>query len=84
MAFESNWDILIQAADSAGQPQVVAGGSVVQVEPSWSHDGRTLIFKLFAPATQADLWFQILGDGSAPHKLLATTFNEATPRPSPD
>jgi Tol biopolymer transport system component len=83
LAFESNWDILVQAADSAGQPQVLEGGSVVQILPSWSRDGSTLFFSQYGPA-QNDILFQVLGDGSAPQVFLATPFNECCALSSPD
>jgi Tol biopolymer transport system component/tRNA A-37 threonylcarbamoyl transferase component Bud32 len=83
LAFESNWDVFVQAADSAGQPQLVAGGSETQWSPTWSHDGRTLFFTQSGP-TQNDIMFQTLGDGSAARVFLATPFNEYDARPSPD
>jgi len=83
LAFESNWDVFVQAADSAGQPQVVAGGSVTQWSPAWSPDGRTLFFTQSGPA-QNDIMFQSLGDRSAAQVFLATPFNEYDARPSPD
>jgi eukaryotic-like serine/threonine-protein kinase len=84
LAFESNWDVFVQAAaDSAGQPQLVAGGSVTQWSPTWSHDGRTLFFTQSGPA-QNDIMFQTLGDGSAAQVFLATPYNEYDARPSPD
>jgi eukaryotic-like serine/threonine-protein kinase len=83
LAFESNWDVLVQAADSAGQPQVVAGGGVSQWSPTWSPDGRTLFFSQSGP-TQNDIMVQALGDGSAARAFLATPYNEYDARPSPD
>ena len=83
LAFESNWDVFVQAADSAGQPQLVAGGSVTQWSPTWSHDGRTLFFTQSGP-TQNDIMFQTLGDGSAAQVFLATPYNEYDARLSPD
>ena len=83
LAFESNFDIFIQAADSAGQPQLVAGGGVSQWSPSWSHDGRTLFFTQSGPA-QNDIWFQTLGNGSAAQVFLATPFDECCAMSSPD
>jgi eukaryotic-like serine/threonine-protein kinase len=83
LVFESNWDVLIQAADSASQPQVVAGGTVTQWSPTWSHDGRTLFFTQSGPA-QNDIMLQTLGDGSAAQAFLATPYNEVDARPSPD
>ena len=83
LAFESNWDVLVQAADSAGQPQVVAGGGVSQWSPTWSHDGRTLFFSQSGP-TQNDIMFQAIGDRSAARAFLATPYNEYDARPSPD
>jgi len=82
LAYESNWDVFVQAADSAGQPQVVASGNVTQWSPTWSHDGRTLFFTQSGPA-QNDIMFQTLG-GSAAQVFLATPYNECCARPSPD
>ena len=83
LAFESNWDVHIQLADSAAQPQVVAGGSVTQWSAAWSRDGRTLFFTQAGPA-QNDIMFQTLGDRSAAQLFLATPYNECCARPSPD
>ena len=83
LAFESNWDVLVQAPDSASQPQVVAGGGVSQWSPTWSPDGRTLFFAQSGP-TQNDIMFQVVGDGSAAQVFLATPYNEYDARPSPD
>jgi Tol biopolymer transport system component len=83
LAFESNWDILVQAADSAGQPQVIAGGAVAQTLPTWSPDGRALFFSQYGPA-QSDILFQIPGDGSAAQTFLATPFNECCALLSPN
>jgi eukaryotic-like serine/threonine-protein kinase len=83
LAFESNWDVHVQAADSAAKPQVVAGGSVTQWSPTWSHDGRTLFFTQAGPG-QNDIMFQTLGNGSAAQVFLATPWNEFDARPSPD
>ncbi len=83
LVFESNWDILIQTPDSAGQPQVIEGGSEAQVSPSWSPDGRTVFFTRYGSA-QSDILFQVLGDGSAAQVFLATPFNECCALPSPD
>jgi serine/threonine-protein kinase len=83
LAFESNWDVFVQAADSAGQPQLVAGGSETQWSPTWSHDGRTLFFTQSGPA-QNDIMLQTLGDRSTAQVFLATPFNEYDARPSPD
>ena len=83
LAFESNWDVLAQAPDSASQPQVIAGGGVSQWSPTWSPDGRTLFFAQSGP-TQNDIMFQVVGDGSAARAFLATPYNEYDARPSPD
>ena len=83
LVFESNWDVEVQAADSAAKPQTVAGGSVSQWSPTWSRDGRTVFFTQSGP-NQNDIMLQKLGDGSAPQVFLATPFNEYDARASPD
>jgi serine/threonine protein kinase len=83
LAFGSNWDIVVQAADSASQPQVIEGGKASEQQPAWSHDGRTLFFNQDGP-TRGDIWFHTLGEGSAPQVFLATPFNEFRARPAPD
>src|SRR5262249_50370998 len=83
LVFESNWDVHVQAADSAGQPQVVAGGSGTQWSPTLSRDGATLFFTQAGP-NQNDILFQTLGDGAAARVFLATPYNEFDARPSPD
>jgi hypothetical protein len=39
---------------------MVAGGSMTQWSPTWSHDGRTLFFTQAGPG-QNDIMFQTLG-----------------------
>jgi serine/threonine protein kinase len=82
LAASANWDILIQGLDATGPAQVVAGGGVVQMEPSWSRDGRYVLFTVYEG--KSDIWFAALGDGSAPQKFLATAANESQARLSPD
>ena len=83
LAFESDFDVFVQAADSAGQPQLVAGGGASQWSPRWSHDGRTLFFTQSGPA-QNDIWYQTVGEVANAQVFLATPFNECCAVPSPD
>jgi Tol biopolymer transport system component len=81
LAFESRWDILVQAPDSARPPQVIEGTSRAETMPSWSPDGRGLFF---TSGPGSDLKFRGLGEGSEARVFLATPFSECCARPSPD
>ncbi|MBI1876399.1 MAG: PD40 domain-containing protein [Acidobacteria bacterium] len=84
LAIESNYDVLIQHTDATGQPETMAGGSVVQMSPAWSRDRRSIVFVVFAAATQFDVWVQPIGDKSPARAFLATSFNEKSANLSPD
>jgi Tol biopolymer transport system component len=89
IAFDSNqsgtWDIYTRASDGSGTDTLVLkpGADDVIVE-DWSRDGRFLVYGVaFAGTTGWDVWALPL-DGGKPFPFLASRFNEAQARLSPD
>jgi serine/threonine-protein kinase len=82
LAANVNWDIAVLDVEATRPPQTVAGGAVVQMEPSWSRDGRYIFFSVYDG--KSDIWFREANGGSAAQKFLATPANERLARLAPD
>ncbi len=75
------------AADGTGEPTVLVESPNVLSNPSWSRDGRYLVYEEVNPETGPDIrYVQIETDGSAsePVTFLATSAGEYAPKLSPD
>ena len=69
----------------AAEPVFPAGqvpGQIVQ--PSWTPDGRTVVFDVLSAQTGWDLWVARLDGDRTPRSLMQTSFSERAPRLSPD
>ena len=75
------------AADGTGEPAVLVESPTSLRSPSWSRDGRYLVYEEVNPETGPDIhYIQIETDGSAsePVTFLASPTAERAPKLSPD
>ncbi len=75
------------AADGTGEPAVLVESPTLLRNPSWSRDGRYLVYEEVNPETGRDIrYLQIETDGSAsePVTFLASPTAERAPKLSPD
>ena len=82
IAFQHAGNIFTVAADGrGGAPEQLVPGT----NPSWSHDGRYLVYHSRTEGPEGDLWYLPLGeDSSAPVPLLQSAYNDGAPQFSPD
>jgi eukaryotic-like serine/threonine-protein kinase len=76
-----------KASNLAGQEELLYQSPELKDRPSWTHDGRFVIYTALAPDTKADLWILPTAGSAADRKplpFLRTEFDEATGRFSPD
>jgi len=81
------WSLRSTAADGTGEPAVLVEASKLLLNPSWSRDGRYLVYEESNPETGPDIrYLQIETDGSAsePVIFLASPTAERSPKLSPD
>ena len=82
------WGIYDKASNGAGQERLLFQSQDPKASPSWSHDGRFLLFDALNSTgnTLGDLWVLPAAQGSdaKPVPFLHTEFSEVTPRFSPD
>ena len=82
IAFSQARNIHAVAADGRGvAPEQLVRGT----HPSWSNDGRYLVYHSRAERPERDLWYVPLGEDSPePVRLLQSAYNDASPQFSPD
>jgi Tol biopolymer transport system component len=81
LVVSARWDIVTQRVESSEKHTLIAGGPVVQMEPTWSRDGF-IMYSVWGG--NSDLWVAA-GDPSIPPKaFLATKANEGDPQFAPD
>jgi len=72
--------IYVRAADGTGAARAVVKG----VFPDVSDDGRYLVYHMFTPGSESDIWYLELEDGAQPQQLVATPAREGAAVLSPD
>ena len=71
-----------QPADGSGEGELLRDSKVGGLPSAWSPDGEILAYSELTPAGHYDIWMWPRGVEPAP--FLASTFNEAWPKFSPD
>ena len=74
----------MQAANGSGEATPIVATALGEYAPSWSHDGKSLIYHTLDPNSQRDLWYLSLTEEIKPTIYLKTEFNELLPVSSPD
>jgi serine/threonine protein kinase len=77
-------NILWKAADGSGQPELLLSGDTQLSLGSVSPDGRVLAFCQINPGSRSDICFLSLKEKRKPAMFLATSFNETSPKFSPN
>jgi Tol biopolymer transport system component len=72
------------AVDGSGEPERLLPGENPQYPGSISPDGGVLAFWEVNPLTRGDIWLLPLDGEHQPRRFLATSFNETSPKFSPD
>jgi len=81
------FDVVSKAFNGNGEPEILMSTPFRQMSPSWSPDGRFLMYASVSPQTKSDLlWRERRENGSLgdPVVFLKTGFNEAAAAFSPD
>ncbi len=82
-----NFDIFSKPFNGSGEDTLLVGTPQHEVNPSWSPDGRYILYSALSPETKTDLLYrERRPDGSFgdPEVFLKTPFVEAAARFSPD
>jgi eukaryotic-like serine/threonine-protein kinase len=83
IAFQTgNWNLSAVSTDGSDQRSIVSGPRP-EYSPSWSRDGRYLVFGRFDAETKGDIWMLESG-ATEPKPVFSTTVIEETPVLSPD
>jgi Tol biopolymer transport system component len=80
---------IVSALDPDATPVRLTRGAAVDWMPTWTPDGRAIVFASTGDAGSFDLWRLALEDGTPPRpgaltRLTSTPFEEAAPALSPD
>jgi eukaryotic-like serine/threonine-protein kinase len=80
-----NTDIFARTADAGLEEKLLAASPPNERISDWSRDGQYITYSLQHPKNGYDLWYLKRNAGRwEPHPLLQTSFNEKTPKLSPD
>jgi len=77
-------EILLKAANGAGEEEQLGDDKLVKRVTDWSRDGEYLVGDATASNRGREVWILKLSGARKPELLFHTPFNEATPKISPD
>jgi serine/threonine protein kinase/Tol biopolymer transport system component len=77
-------NIIWKAADGSGDPEPLLSGDYQVYLGSVSPDGSVLAFSKEDPKSRGDIWILPLKGKREPQVLIATSFNEVSPKFSPN
>jgi serine/threonine-protein kinase len=80
----NTWGLFRRLADGSGQEEALVEADGNTASPSWSPNGRYLVYSHDAPATGDDLWVLPTAGDRKPIEFLRTRFDESEPTFSPD
>jgi hypothetical protein len=82
---DGTWDIFIRQANGRGDVQPIVTGPHSDYNPFWSKTQDILLYHVLNTTTgHRDIWFMPMSDDRQPESFLATPYNEANPKLSPD
>ncbi|MEW5980509.1 MAG: hypothetical protein AB1898_32385 [Acidobacteriota bacterium] len=84
---DGNRDIAMQPVQGGGGATILAATKADEYPTDWSADGRFLVYTLYDPETQLDIWYLKRGDGKQGFEstpFLRTGFREGQAKFSPD
>src|SRR6266404_571611 len=84
MIFSSGNDLYQKPVSGVKDAELLLKSSGVPLAESWSRDGRFLLYRVFDPKTNWDIWVQPLEGDKKPVPFLVTEFKEREARFSPD
>ena len=64
------WNLYWAAADGSGQDELIQESDFPQIPSSWSHDGSSLAYTEYSPATGPDIWILSFGGGRSAEPFL--------------
>ena len=76
-------DIYVADVNGERVTQLTNTPGAAEYAPSWSPDGKMIVYDRTVPATRGDIWI-MNADGSGQRELFATDENESYPSFSPD
>src|SRR6267154_4692855 len=82
--FSSGNDLYQKPVSGVKDAELLLKSSGVPLAESWSRDGRFLLYRVFDPKTNWDIWVQPLEGDKKPLPFLVTEFKEREARFSPD
>ena len=77
-------DLYIQATDGRSPPKPLVETDADEGQADWSPDGETILYGVWKPDGDVDLWMLSLSDAENPKIFLQTPFIEGAPCFSPD
>lgn len=81
---EGAMNLYTKLSSGAGKEEALLRSNQVQHTQDWSPDGRFLLYRTFGVRTKSDIWVLPMFGDKKPYPLLATEFDEAFARFSPD
>jgi Tol biopolymer transport system component/tRNA A-37 threonylcarbamoyl transferase component Bud32 len=78
------WQLYRKDLASGRPEEQLTTGPGDKIVPTWSHDGRYILFIYIGVATAEDIWALPLDGGATPFPILQTTAVETNPALSPD
>ena len=78
------FDLYEKPASGAGAEKVLVNSKQSEFTDDWSADGQHIMYEMDDPKTKYDLWYIPMMSDRKPRPYLATEFNEAHAKFSPD
>ena len=72
LAYSALGHIYVQRSDGSGPPRRLDSGADLAFQPSWSPDGRTLVYVTWSEAKGGMVWKQAVNGTGAPEAMAAT------------
>ena len=70
------WNLYWAPVDGSRQEELIQKSDLPQIPSSWSHDGRSLVYTEYSPATGPDIWSLSFGEGRSAEPFLKSVHAE--------